>query len=693
MKKVKLVNFRLPFALALSLACGIGFTFALAYYNVGYFYVTFAVPVAAVIFIICALCIKSTRAVVSCALALAFFLLGAVYSAVNLHDYESSEVTSDVTEISGRVESVEKTRSGTVVLVLSDVSADGKRLKGRTLAYLDGDGGGYAEVGYTVSALCSVEKCDLFSYGELNYNAIDSIRYKCLMYGTLDSKYGFSLFGSVRSAIVGVLEDNLPYETAAVARAMLTGDTSAMDIQTLSSFRYGGIAHIFAVSGLHIGVIYAVLSFILNKLRLNKYLSAAIKISLIVFYAGVCGFTPSSVRAAVMCSVAALSTLTHLKYDGLNSLSIAAIILLAINPLNLFDAGFILSFSAMLGIIFLVKNIGKILRVLPKKLQGGLSVSLSAQAATFPAQMLTFGYVSWAGLVLNVFFLPILSALYAALFSATVISLIIPPAAAILPYVCMPLEGFISLFVSCGFENAVISGISGWWVAVLPAIFLAALSDKFNLSLIIRAVTCVVCALSFTLATVFDGTVYNGARITVDAYYGGCMTLVRTSQGNILVVTQGTDSGRIYSFVNKYCANRVRDLIVLGDDNAVGYCLQQEWEYDNIYLYSGLINAEAGENINYLTDFSLYGVECRFVSSDTVKISVGGVDCAILLGQSQTELNAHLIVSPQITDGFNGIAACYGERGGDYNVYLQGCLQFDADNGKITVKGLLPVMR
>lgn len=695
MERTKLINFRLPFALALALACGTGFAFALAYFNVDYFYMLTAVPFAAVIFILFAIKSKRTRTVVYCALMIAILAFGAAYSAVNLYNYQHSpEVSSAVTRINGRVESVEKTQSGTVCFVLSDVSVNGKKLNGKTLAYLDEDGGGYADVGYVISALCSIEKYDLFSYGQFNYNAVDGIRYRCLMYGTLQSEYGFSLFGSVRSAISKLLNGNLSYETASVARAMLTGDTSTMDALTLSSFRYGGLAHIFAVSGLHIGIVFSVLSWFLKKVKANKFLSAVIIIAVIFFYAGVCGFTPSSIRAAVMCTIATLSKLLYQKYDLLNSLSLAVIFLLIINPFNLLDVGFILSVSAMLGIVFLAPNLKKLFGFMPKKLTDSFSTCISAQAATFPGQMLTFGYVSAAGMVLNLFVLPIMSVLYALLFSATALALIIPPVAYVLPYVCIPLEGFIGFFVSLGFENALLSGLSGWWTAVLPAIFLAALSDKFNLKIIVRAVVCSICAISFALAAIFNGAVYGDcARIIVGAYYGGGMTLIRTSSGNTLVVTQGVNESRITSFINKCGVGGVEDIVILGDDEVLGYYIRSGLDFENVYLSAQLINISGGLNLHYESAFSLKGVDYEFIGPDALKVGVSGVNCVIYGGQSQIEQQADLYICPERQRDNGAVSVCYGELGGDYNVYLQGSLHFVADNGTISVEGLLPSMR
>ena len=144
----------------------------------------------------------------------------------------------------------------------------------------------------------------------------------------------------------------------------------------------------------------------------------------ILFYAGVCGFTLSSLRAAVMCAVSVCAKLACKKYDGLNSLSIAVIIILIITPTSLFSVGFQLSVCAAGGIIALSKNFAKPFKnkKLPKKLVNAVSVSLSAQVATFPVLLVNFGYVSGAGLLLNVLILPLLSVIFIIIFLCTFIS-------------------------------------------------------------------------------------------------------------------------------------------------------------------------------------------------------------------------------------------------------------------------------
>ena len=125
--------------------------------------------------------------------------------------------------------------------------------------------------------------------------------------------------------------------TAAITCAMLTGNSGFMDEDVLQNFRYGGVAHIFAVSGLHIGIVYLLLSKLFKKLRLNFLLRFLLITAGLIFYAGVCSFSPSSVRALVMCVVMMALKFKGAQYDRLNSVSIASLAVLVINPVYLFS--------------------------------------------------------------------------------------------------------------------------------------------------------------------------------------------------------------------------------------------------------------------------------------------------------------------------------------------------------------------
>lgn len=683
--------------LALSLACGVAFAYAVCAFNVGFIWLFTAVPFTAVIFIACAILTRGLKAMVFCSLICVAFLAGTFYSGGVLRAYDNSSVrTGELTTISGRVESVGETSSGGRYIILSDAVTEYGALDGDIIIYLDEQSGGYARAGYRAEVLGAVEKYDLFAYGELNYRATDGIKYYSNAYGQLQSEYGFSLFGSVREGIYALLFDNCDYETAAVAYAMLTGDTGDMSSQTLSSFRYGGVAHVFAVSGLHIGVLFGALSGIASLLRLNKKVSSAAIIVVIFLYAGVCGFTASSVRAAVMCAVAAAAKLLYRKYDALNALSVAVIILLLINPLNLFDVGFVLSVSAMLGINFLSPNIRRLLQrtKLPRGLCGGIAVSAGAQAATFPALLLTFGYVSGAGIILNVFVLPLLSALYIVTFACVVICAIITPLSSLIAAALLPLSAVVNFFVTCGFENSLISGFGGWWVALFIFVALFALSDKFNFSRSLRAAVCALCAVCFVTCTVLGGAVFGSeTRIVVGAYYDGGMVLVRSSSGNVLIVTDDMYTGRLTSFINRYCPLGVDNVIIIGGEDTAEYYYEMDYPFEDVYLSPDCINLPSleGAQVHYEKSFELCGTVYNFTDGYTLQARCGGVDFAVCAGRYIDIDSTDLLISLRENTSCNAATVVYFDgEGGDYDVYSQGCLQFIADNGKLVLSGLVP---
>jgi ComEC/Rec2-related protein len=474
-----------------------------------------------------------------------------------------------------------------------------------------------------------------------------------------------------------------------------------MNENTLNSFRYGGIAHIFAVSGLHIGVLYGVITAIFKRVHGNKYLTAGAKIGIIAFYAGVCGFTPSSVRAVIMCAVAAVCKLTYQKYDSLNALSFAVIILLLINPLYLFGTGFILSVLAVLGIIFLSERYKKLFGGIPQKLNEGIAVSLAAQTTTFPALLLVFGYVSGAGMLLNMIVLPILSMLYVIIFCGAIVCSIFPFAAAyVMPVLCRPLDIVINLALSSGLENSILSGFGGVWLALVLLVVVIAVTDKVNIKLTFRTVTSSLMAVVFSFMVVAESVVPSSTLlVTACAYYGGGMVIVRSTQGTVVVVTEELITNTVFCNLSKNNVKGVDEVIILGGD----VCLHQYYELNlsvaNMYLSPQLISVDSIGDcvVHYQQSFSLYGVNYTLTDSYSLVADYNGATFAVCAGESinvtsadvlytvyqNTACNADMVVY------FNKIDGVYCQ----YNIYDCGNLHFTAKDGKMIFNQIIPNAR
>ena len=599
-------NLRLPVLFAVSFCGGILFSTVLAYFGLSETFILIP-PLAA--FIVCIPLAVIKRGAAKAFIAIIaglLFLIGAI-ALYALYLSYGVALGGEAARVSGRVERVGTTSGGTNYLLLSNVTVNGRKISGKIAAYMTENAVGSCRRGYIVEFTAPLEEQSFFEYDSISYNASRGVKYICTVAG-YKATYRFDLFGEINYAVERALFNHLDGETAAVCFALLTGNTEAISAGTLTAFRNGGIAHVFAVSGLHIGVVYGGLTFVFKKLRFNRVLSAVLRILILFFYSGVCLFSASSVRALVMCSVAALSRCFYRKGDSLNSLALAAIILLAVNPLNLYGAGFALSFAAVLGILLLSGNLKRLLSFLPHKIAETLSVGVSVQFSTVPVQLTSFGYISAAGLLLNMVFIPVISVLYVLLLICTFAAVIIPVAAGVfLTVASAPLQLITALVAACGFENAIISGNFSDFI-YLPFILTGlTLTDKINFSLRRR----IACFCAFSAFVCLSPAVPNAggdyATVVFSAgYSGGCVS-VTTQAGTVLVVTENFDKRS-----ETDCAADV--LVVLGVKEGLTAVTGLDGGYGVIYMQSDafpLLNYDKTPVI-YTDEFTACGINFTF---------------------------------------------------------------------------------
>ena len=183
----------------------------------------------------------------------------------------------------------------------------------------------------------------------------------------------------------------------AVAAAILLGYDDTLPDELRKKYVTAGSMHILCVSGMHVGVVFMVFSYLLGFLNKRKPWQYALKqvllLLLIWFYALLAGLAPSILRSTIMLSFVIIGDM--LKRNGvlLNSLAASAFLLLSIDPANLFNVGFLLSYCAVIGIVVLQKPIYNLIYVKHKffdKIWELTSVTLSAQVATAPFSIYYF---------------------------------------------------------------------------------------------------------------------------------------------------------------------------------------------------------------------------------------------------------------------------------------------------------------
>jgi competence protein ComEC len=202
-------------------------------------------------------------------------------------------------------------------------------------------------------------------------------------------------------------------EEFSVLAALTLGYQEEISDDLYEAYSNSGAMHILSVSGLHVGIIYAVFTFLfsfLEKLPRGKILKSLIIITLLMTYAFITGLSPSVLRASIMFSLVAFGNSFLYKSKIYNTIFFSALILLLINPNYLFDIGFQLSYVAVLGIVFFQPMFKNLLVVHNKPLRWCwelFCVSIAAQIATFPLGMFYFSKFSNYFLLTNYLAIPI----------------------------------------------------------------------------------------------------------------------------------------------------------------------------------------------------------------------------------------------------------------------------------------------
>lgn len=204
-------------------------------------------------------------------------------------------------------------------------------------------------------------------------------------------------FDQTRHWMMGLLRKAVSDNDAfAVSSALILGQKEYLTPQIRSAYSGTGAMHVLAVSGLHVGIIYLILMGILKYLgnsKLALWSRLIIILAVLWSYAIITGLSPSVMRAATMFSAVAIAQNIQRRSNIFNTLAIAALVLMCIEPYIILEVGFQLSFLAVLGIVLFQPPIYKLLvfeNKLADKAWELAAVSIAAQIATFPLGILYF---------------------------------------------------------------------------------------------------------------------------------------------------------------------------------------------------------------------------------------------------------------------------------------------------------------
>ena len=324
--------------------------------------------------------------------------------------------------------------------LLDEVKVDNSNADGMVLAtvyrnkfkeseFKDISYGSIVEIEGTLEMLPHRRNPGDFDYGEyLKMHGVDAVFYTFgfdkikVTVKTEQNFYKSKIINPVRDYSINIINTYIGGDEGEFLKGLVLGERSNISKEIKQDFVNAGVAHIIAVSGLNVAyvliIIWAFLAFI--PIRQNYKIFTAVL--LLIFYMNLTGNTPSIIRATIMASVFLLARAFERRSNVYNVISFSALVILLIDPRQLFDAGFILSFSAILSIVIIYPkidgwlnkmkwysglNTDKFTGKLPKFIFGLFFGTLAAQIGTLPVTAIMFRKISLVSLAANLFAIPL----------------------------------------------------------------------------------------------------------------------------------------------------------------------------------------------------------------------------------------------------------------------------------------------
>lgn len=336
-----------------------------------------------------------------------------------------SGLYNEKTEIQGIVSSEPFLKKNYLTFELDDLSSNGKTLSGRMLVRLKGYSEKDLYYGDRVRLRCRIEEPQgarnpgAFNYRKyLHSQGVFATATLFQADGVLSIERGegagfmgrvvIPLRRYIRNACDAYVGDK-----AYITIGLLLGEKRDLPDDVRLEFRNTGLMHILAVSGLNVAMLILIFFQIFTAFFMPRRPKILLTLALVWLYALLTGMSASVVRATVMGSVILVGMALERKPSIYNSLSVAALALLVVNPLNLYDPGFLLSFGATFGLVYGYPRLQAFMpglkewHFIPKSITESILLSLAATLGTIPILAWYFNQIAWISLFANLIVVPI----------------------------------------------------------------------------------------------------------------------------------------------------------------------------------------------------------------------------------------------------------------------------------------------
>ena len=428
-----------------------------------------------------------------------------------------------------------------------------------------------------------------------------------------------------------IIDSGAGSDASAFLTAVIVGDDSYLQPDTDEAFRTSGLAHLLALSGLHVGIIIMFITVCLSWMRPSRYGYRIFYILIIAAsfaYAAFAGMTPSVVRAACMVAVLCVSAIFQRRANVYNSLCVAIFLWLVINPLWLFAPGFQMSVCAVLGITIALRavNAYRIRRTWVKKALRIVIVPMAAMAATAIPAMAYFHtfplYFLPANILASIAIVPMMfCGVLLAIATMTGIG------HGALAYACDRLYAFIEFSAKTfGGDSGVVHTYPSMLtifccLAAVTAFFFFLYQPRSIMRISMLCCTCIFIALSSS---------FDRSRVSIDAYIlsGGTSTdMLLADADSVYLITDAT--GINAANIRTLRQQRYRDMLLRRTTNAElvllsGNFTRHEFKRSGDILTCGkhrflLVNSDSLASPSERCEYALV---CRGFKGDIKKVAL-----------------------------------------------------------------------
>ena len=493
-----------------------------------------------------------------------------------------------------------------------DVTVDGKEIKGKIRLKV-------TSVRNTVAAMLKAgdeiafTSAVTFSENSMRLGGCDrnDLRYVARLSAAEITFTGASpdFFDAMRNGMKSILEDNMG-SYGSLAYAVLTGDKGGLEEGITDYYGTSGIGHILAVSGLHVGFITVALSWLLGKLRAGKTTKLACVSAVLMFYCFLASFSPSVVRASVMCVVGLTADVFGERRDGLSGLCAAVTAILVVKPLYVYDVGFVLSVTAVAGIMMFAENIARALKFLPRFLSGAISVSVAAQIGITPTMIVVFSQLTPYSIFANLLVIPIMSVTFVAIAIMLAVVAVVPRFGVLLTtagFGLVAVDLIAKLVSFIPFASVRLLAEEWFMLSYVPMFCCSRFFMMPRFKPLNYAATLAACVVALVICNV---PVIGACEIIACKGYDGVTTVVKTSDYGCLVVGDVNASGTVGRALDEV---RVRDVgaIVLtrvDESNVLAVSdLCRTYGKDKVYAYATADASGLQSLISAGVDVELFG--------------------------------------------------------------------------------------